>query len=63
MPMLAAFVVRDNLRNRRTIQRAYLQAMGHAKKRVLLANPISRPATSSARRWRWRPSAGSRSAC
>jgi cardiolipin synthase len=27
-PMRAGFVVRDNLRNRRTIQRAYLQAIG-----------------------------------
>ena len=43
MPMMAAFIVRDNLRNRRTIQRAYLQAMGHAKKRVLLANPYFAP--------------------
>jgi cardiolipin synthase A/B len=42
-PMLAAFVVRDNLRNRRTIQRAYLQALGRAKKSVLLANPYFAP--------------------
>lgn len=43
MPMLAAFVVRDNLRNRHTIQRAYLQAIGRARKSVLLANPYFAP--------------------
>jgi cardiolipin synthase len=42
-PMQAAFVVRDNLRNRRTIQRAYLQAMGRARSSVLLANPYFAP--------------------
>jgi len=42
-PMQAGFVVRDNLRNRRTIQRAYLQALGQAKKSVLLANPYFAP--------------------
>jgi cardiolipin synthase len=42
-PMQAAFVVRDNLRNRRTIQRAYLQALGRAKKSVLMANPYFAP--------------------
>jgi cardiolipin synthase len=41
--MLAGFVVRDNLRNRRTIQRAYLQALGRAKKSVLMANPYFAP--------------------
>jgi cardiolipin synthase len=39
----AGFVVRDNLRNRRTIQRAYLQALGKARKSVLLANPYFAP--------------------
>jgi cardiolipin synthase len=39
----AGFVVRDNLRNRRTIQRAYLQALGRARKNVLLANPYFAP--------------------
>lgn len=39
----AAFVVRDNLRNRRTIQRAYLQALGHARKNAFLANPYFAP--------------------
>lgn len=42
-PMQAAFVVRDNLRNRRTIQHAYLQALGHARTSVLLANPYFAP--------------------
>jgi cardiolipin synthase len=42
-PMRAAFVVRDNLRNRRTIQRAYLLALGHAKRSVLVANPYFAP--------------------
>lgn len=42
-PAQAAFVVRDNLRNRRTIQRAYLQALGSARKTVLLANPYFAP--------------------
>jgi cardiolipin synthase len=42
-PMQAAFVVRDNLRNRRTIQRAYLQALGRARTSVLLANPYFAP--------------------
>ena len=39
----AGFVVRDNLRNRQTIQRAYLQALGRARKSVLLANPYFAP--------------------
>jgi cardiolipin synthase len=42
-PMRAAFVVRDNLRNRRTIQHAYLQALRNAKKSILLANPYFAP--------------------
>jgi len=42
-PMRAGLVVRDNLRNRRTIQRAYLQAIGRAKKRVLMATPYFAP--------------------
>jgi cardiolipin synthase len=42
-PMRAAFVVRDNLRNRRTIQRTYLQAIGRARKRVLMATPYFAP--------------------
>jgi cardiolipin synthase len=39
----AGFVVRDNFRNRHTIQKAYLQALGRAKKSVLLANPYFAP--------------------
>jgi len=39
----AGFVVRDNFRNRRTIQRAYLQALGRARHSVLLANPYFAP--------------------
>ncbi|HSY28471.1 MAG TPA: phospholipase D-like domain-containing protein, partial [Burkholderiaceae bacterium] len=42
-PILAALVVRDNLRHRRTIQRAYLQALGHARKKVVFANPYFAP--------------------
>ena len=40
---LAGLVVRDNLRNRRTIQRAYLQALGTAHKSALIANPYFAP--------------------
>lgn len=40
---LAALVIRDNLRNRRTIQRAYLQALGQARHRVVVANPYFAP--------------------
>lgn len=39
----AALVVRDNLRNRATIQRAYLQALGMARKRAILATPYFAP--------------------
>ena len=42
-PMLAGFVVRDSLRNRRTIQRAYLHAIGRARKTVMLVNPYFAP--------------------
>jgi cardiolipin synthase len=42
-PMLAAFITRDSLRNRHTIQRAYLQAIGRAKKSILLVNPYFAP--------------------
>jgi cardiolipin synthase len=42
-PMLAGLVVRDNLRNRRTIQRAYLIALAGAKKSAVLANPYFAP--------------------
>ncbi|MES2070962.1 MAG: cardiolipin synthase ClsB [Pseudomonadota bacterium] len=42
-PSLAAFIVRDNLRHRATIQRAYLQALGLARKTAILANPYFAP--------------------
>lgn len=42
-PAHAALVLRDNLRDRRTIQRAYLHALGHARKTALLANPYFAP--------------------
>lgn len=42
-PALAALVVRDNLRNRRTIQRAYLKALGGARRSAWLANPYFAP--------------------
>jgi cardiolipin synthase len=42
-PMLAGLVVRDNLRNRRTIQRAYLGAIGRARTSVMMANPYFAP--------------------
>lgn len=42
-PALAGLVLRDNLRNRRTIQRAYLQALGHARHSALLSSPYFAP--------------------
>ena len=42
-PGLAGFVVRDNLHNRRTIQRSYQRALGGARSRVFLANPYFAP--------------------
>jgi cardiolipin synthase len=42
-PALAGLVLRDNLRNRRTIQRAYLKALGGARKSAMLANPYFAP--------------------
>lgn len=42
-PAQAGLVLRDNLRDRRTIQRAYLQALGRARKSALLANPYFAP--------------------
>lgn len=41
--MVAGLVVRDNLRNRHTIQRAYLRALGTARKSAMLANPYFAP--------------------
>ncbi|HVK94168.1 MAG TPA: phospholipase D-like domain-containing protein [Noviherbaspirillum sp.] len=42
-PALAALVIRDNLRNRRTIQKTYLKALGSARKSAMLANPYFAP--------------------
>jgi cardiolipin synthase len=42
-PIVAALVVRDNLRNRRTIQKAYLKALGTARKSAMLATPYFAP--------------------
>jgi cardiolipin synthase len=42
-PVVAGLVVRDNLRHRRTIERAYLLALAGAKKKVTLANPYFAP--------------------
>lgn len=38
-----AFVARDNVVNRRAIEKAYLDAIGEARKEVLLANPYFMP--------------------
>jgi len=43
MPVLAALVVRDNLRNRRTIEKAYLKALGSARQSALLVTPYFAP--------------------
>ncbi len=42
-PVLAALVLRDNLRNRRTIQKTFLKALGGARRSALLANPYFAP--------------------
>ncbi|MES2831256.1 MAG: cardiolipin synthase ClsB [Pseudomonadota bacterium] len=42
-PVVAGLVVRDNLRNRRTIQRAYLAALASATESAVLANPYFAP--------------------
>lgn len=39
----AALLLRDNLRNRRTIERAYLQALGSARRDVIIANAYFLP--------------------
>jgi cardiolipin synthase len=39
----ASLVVRDNLRNRHTIEKVFLKALGSAHKSVLLANPYFAP--------------------
>ncbi len=45
-PVHAAFVLRDNLRQRRTIERSYIAALRHAKERVDLVSPYFYPGTS-----------------
>jgi len=42
-PVLAAFVLRDNLRQRRTIERSYIDAIRSAESRVYLASPYFYP--------------------
>ncbi len=42
-PVLAAFLVRDNLRQRRAIERSYVEAIRHARHRVDLAVPYFYP--------------------
>ena len=39
----AEFLVRDNLRNRRRIERSYLWAIGHAREEIVLANAYFLP--------------------
>ncbi len=43
VPAVAALIVRDNFRNRATIQRAYLHALGHARREALLVTPYFAP--------------------
>ena len=42
-PMQAAFLVRDNLRQRRAIERSYVEAIRHARERVDIAVPYFYP--------------------
>jgi cardiolipin synthase len=42
-PMRAAFVVRDNLRQRRTIERSYIDALRSARERIELVSPYFYP--------------------
>ena len=42
-PMRAAFLVRDNLRQRRSIERSYIEAIRHARTRVDIAVPYFYP--------------------
>ena len=43
LPTRAAFVVRDNLRQRRTIERAYIEALHRARQRILIVTPYFYP--------------------
>jgi cardiolipin synthase len=42
-PVALAFVVRDNLRQRRSIERAYMDAFSHARERIDLVTPYFYP--------------------
>lgn len=43
LPIVAGLAPRDNLLHRRTIQKAYLHALGNARKSVLIATPYFAP--------------------
>lgn len=45
-PMRAALVVRDNFRQRRTIERSYIQAIVRARRRVAIVSPYFYPGRS-----------------
>lgn len=45
-PVRAAFIVRDNVRQRRAIERSYVQAIRHARTRVDIAVPYFYPGRS-----------------
>jgi len=45
-PMRAAFIVRDNVRQRRVIERSYVEAIRHAKTRIDIAVPYFYPGRS-----------------
>jgi cardiolipin synthase len=45
-PVQTAFVLRDNLRQRRTIERSYIAALRHARQQVDLASPYFYPGAS-----------------
>ncbi len=45
-PMQAAFVVRDNLRQRRTIERSYISALRNARNRIDLISPYFYPGSA-----------------
>jgi cardiolipin synthase A/B len=45
-PVRAAFVVRDNLRQRRSIERSYVEAINRARERIDLISPYFYPGTT-----------------
>ena len=57
-PVLAAFLVRDNLRQRRTIERSVVEAIRHARQRVDIAVPYFYPGYSFRRALRGAASRG-----